>query len=208
MKEVICMHKNKTIISGKVVQIEESHKLDNNVFYRYTVEVPRMSGAADYLPCIISDKLLFNNPIEVGDLCEMDGEIRTINKMISNKGKLIVFNYVHDIQKVTLESFKQIKDKNIVYIEGYNVRKTNYRETASGRKIADMIIAHNRSYKKESYIPSIAWGLDATLASKLEVGREIFINGRFQSRPYVTKENEEKIAYEVSIHSLGVPMQD
>lgn len=198
------MHKNKTLLSGKVVEIRESHSIPNNDFYEFIVEVPRKSEAADTVPFVVSHKLLHNNPIEVGDIVSAVGEIRTVNKCVDGKNRLIVFNYLQEIEKITEEALNKIGDKNIVELQGYVVKKPVYRETGKGRRIADVLVAHNRSFGKESYIPTIAWGIDATLAKNVEVGEVVSIQGRFQSRNYRSKTGDTRTAYELSVNSMSV----
>ena len=74
-----------------------------------------------------------------------------------------------------------------------------------GREIADILIAVNRAYNKSDYIPCIIWGRNARYAGKLEVGDNIKITGRIQSRKYQKKtENgaEERTAYEISVSKI------
>lgn len=75
-----------------------------------------------------------------------------------------------------------------------------------GRDIADILLAVNRPYGKSDYVPCIAWGRDAILASRLDVGSAVNIVGRIQSREYMKNlsetETEVRVAYEVSISTL------
>ena len=75
-----------------------------------------------------------------------------------------------------------------------------------GREIADLLLAVNRAYNKSDYIPTIAWGRNARFCQNLEVGTQVKIVGRVQSRIYEKKYEdgtvEQKVAYEVSICSL------
>lgn len=83
-----------------------------------------------------------------------------------------------------------------------------YRTTPLGREITDLLIAVNRPYNKSDYIPAIAWGRNAKFAETLQIGQNIKIYGRIQSRTYQKKisENETdlKTAYEVSISKMEV----
>jgi hypothetical protein len=199
------MHKNKTLLSGKVLEIRESHSLPNMDFYEFIVEIPRKSGASDIVPFVVSHKLLHNNPVVVGDYVTAVGEIRTVNKEIDGRSRLIVFNYLQLIMKITEKALNEIADKNVVELQGYIVRKPVYRETGKGRRIADILVAHNRSFGKESYIPTIAWGIDASLAKNVKVGEAVSIQGRFQSRNYrSSKDGETKTAYELSVNSMSI----
>jgi len=191
--------KNKTLLSGKVLEIRESHSLQDNNFYEFLVEVPRKSGAFDTIPFVVSHKLLHNNPIKIGDYVSSIGEIRTINREIDGKSRLIVFNYLQEIEEISKEKLAKIGDKNVIDLQGFVVKKPVYRETGQGRRIADLLVAHNRSFGKESYIPTIAWGIDATLAKNLKVGECVSIHGRFQSRNY-----RSKTVYELSVNSMSI----
>ena len=88
------------------------------------------------------------------------------------------------------------------------MQKTCYRQTPFGREIADLLLAVNRAYNKSDYIPSIAWGRNARFCQNLEVGTEVKVVGRVQSRNYEKKFEDgtvlKKVAYEVSIGSLEV----
>ena len=87
-------------------------------------------------------------------------------------------------------------------------KKPMYRTTPLGREITDLLIAVNRPYNKSDYIPAIAWGRNAKFAETLQIGQNIKIYGRIQSRTYQKKisENETdlKTAYEVSISKMEV----
>ena len=89
---------------------------------------------------------------------------------------------------------------------GYICKKPIYRQTPFGREIADLLLAVNRAYNKSDYIPSIAWGRNARFCQNLEVGTEVKIVGRVQSRNYEKKLEDgsiiKKVAYEVSISKI------
>ena len=68
------------------------------------------------------------------------------------------------------------------------------------------------SKRQSDYIPCIAWGRTARFCENMEVGTEVKIIGRVQSRQYEKKYEdgtiENKVAYEVSVGSLEVVNQD
>ena len=105
---------------------------------------------------------------------------------------------------------EQPKEKvsNEVVLNGYICKKPIYRQTPFGREIADLLLAVNRAYNKSDYIPCIAWGRNARFCENMEVGTEVKVVGRVQSRIYEKKFEdgtvEQKVAYEVSIGSLEV----
>ena len=74
-----------------------------------------------------------------------------------------------------------------------------------------MLIAVNRSYNKSDYIPCIAWGRNARYAQDIEVGKQVSISGRIQSREYTKKigeVSETRIAYEVSLNKIYISGKD
>ena len=97
---------------------------------------------------------------------------------------------------------------NEVVLVGYICKKPIYRQTPFGREIADLLLAVNRAYNKSDYIPCIAWGRNARFCQNLEVGTEVKVVGRVQSRNYEKKHEdgsvETRVAYEVSVGSLEV----
>ena len=98
------------------------------------------------------------------------------------------------------------KNPNNIYLNGFLCKKPVYRTTPFGREITDLLVAVNRAYNKSDYIPCIAWGRNARFAGSLEVGENIKIQGRIQSRDYQKKisetENITKTAYEISISKM------
>ena len=75
-------------------------------------------------------------------------------------------------------------------------------------EISDLLLAVNRAYNKSDYIPCIAWGRTARFCQNLEVGSQVKVVGRVQSRTYEKKYEDgtcqTRVAYEVSIGSLEV----
>ena len=71
-------------------------------------------------------------------------------------------------------------------------------------------MAVNRAYNKSDYIPCIAWGRNARYMANLEVGSNIQLWGRVQSRTYqkrIGEEVEERVAYEVSVSKIELSEQ-
>ena len=106
------------------------------------------------------------------------------------------------------EMVKKDTITNEVILIGYICKKPIYRQTPFGREISDILLAVNRAYNKSDYIPCIAWGRNARFCQNLEVGSQVKIVGRVQSRMYEKKHEdgtvENRVAYEVSVGSLEV----
>ena len=106
------------------------------------------------------------------------------------------------------EMVKKDTISNEVVLVGYVCKKPIYRQTPFGREISDILLAVNRAYNKSDYIPCIAWGRNARFCQNLEVGSQVKIVGRVQSRTYEKKFEDgtvqTRVAYEVSVGSLEV----
>ncbi|HBM81286.1 MAG: single-stranded DNA-binding protein [Clostridiales bacterium] len=194
---------NKIYVEGKIASKPEfSHEMYGEGFYNFTIEVPRLSEAADILPVTISERLIESSSVDVGKNVIVEGQLRSYNKYADGGNRLILTIFARDISFTD----EKTKNPNQIFLDGYICKKPVYRTTPFGREITDMLIAVNRPYNKSDYIPAIAWGRNARFSEKLNVGDHIRIWGRVQSREYQKKisDNEvlTKTAYEVSISKM------
>lgn len=197
-------------IGGKVVtELEFSHEIYEEKFYRFYVETKRMSDYTDKLPIIISERLVNIGDIKIGEIVHVEGQFRSYNQIIEGKSKLVLSIFAKDIELVQDESILTLNDATFI---GFICKKPIYRKTPLGREIADVLLAVNRTYKKSDYIPCILWGRNAKFCEKVEVGTRLKLNGRIQSRNYEKKLEDgtviPKVAYEVSIAKLSVDRAD
>ncbi len=191
---------NKIEISG-IVSSESrfSHKIYGEGFYNFDISVERLSGSADIIPVTISERLFNKDELTVGKEIKIDGQIRSYNSSSESRNRLVISVFAREIY------YGEGNNENAVQLNGFICRKPVYRTTPMGREIADILIAVNRAYNKSDYIPCIIWGRNARYAGKLEVGDNIKITGRIQSRKYQKKtENgaEERTAYEISVSKI------
>ena len=132
------------------------------------------------------------------------GQFRSYNNYTESGNKLILTVFARDIE-INPEEVN-LKNPNYIYLNGFLCKKPVYRTTPFGREITDILIAVNRAYNKSDYIPCIAWGRNARFAGSLEVGENIKIWGRIQSREYQKKISETesitKTAYEISVSKM------
>lgn len=206
---------NHLILMGKVTSEKRfSHEIYGECFYIFDLEVPRLSDTSDIIPVTISERLIQDEKMLVGSKVLIRGQFRSYNSYENEKNKLILTVFAKDIfyeeeieEKLESEESKE-QTSNEVILTGYICKKPIYRQTPFGREIADLLLAVNRAYNKSDYIPAIAWGRTARFCQNLEVGTEVKVTGRVQSRSYEKKFEDgttiTKVAYEVSIGSLEV----
>ncbi len=197
------MLNNKIYLEGKVVsELEYSHEMYGEGFYTFALEVQRLSDSVDLLNVTISERLLAGFDISIGKEVIVEGQLRSYNKFVEGTNKLILTVFARNIEECTEKS----KNPNEIFLDGYICKEPVYRTTPFGREIADVLLAVNRAYNKSDYIPTIAWGRNSRFCQTLEVGDNIKVWGRLQSREYQKKISEtetvKKIAYEVSISKM------
>lgn len=197
---------NNVCISGRITSKEPkfSHEIFGEKFYIFDLEVKRLSENEDIIPIVISEREPCFSRIEDGDYVYIEGQFRSYNKHNEKKNKLMLNVMMNELYFID-EADKDM-DTNSITLCGFVCREVNYRKTPLGREIADILLAVNRPYGKSDYIPCIAWGRNARFASGFEVGDEIRISGRIQSRNYFKRVSDETLeqrtAYEVSIAKI------
>ena len=197
------LENNYLTLVGKVTGEKEfSHEIYGEKFYRFSLSIARLSGNADIIPITISERLITDETLTEGKKLLIKGQFRSYNSYENEKNRLILTVFARNIEPCIEKS----KNPNEIFLDGYICKEPVYRKTPFGREIADVLLAVNRAYNKSDYIPTIAWGRNSRFCQTLEVGDNIRVWGRLQSREYQKKISEtevvKKIAYEVSISKM------
>ncbi len=205
------LENNHLVLVGKVTSDKKfSHEIYGESFYIFDLEVARLSGNSDIIPITISERLILEKELEIGDKVAIEGQFRSYNSYENEKNRLILTVFAKDIKYLSEEDEENSSEKvsNEVTLIGYICKKPIYRQTPFGREISDILLAVNRAYNKSDYIPAIAWGRNARFCQNIEVGTKVKITGRVQSRNYEKKfddgTTQTRTAYEVSISSLEI----
>ena len=191
--------KNNAIIAGEVCSVPTKYDCYGENFYAFSLSVKRTSGVADILTVNISQNLL--GKIAVGDKVAFEGQVRTYNRIIDDKSRLIIVFFA--LNKIEYE-----KDVNQVELHGYLCKTPVFRTTPRNREICDALVAVDRERGYSDYIPCIVWGRTARLVGDLSTGAEIRLSGRLQSREYEKRtpnDIEKRTAYEVSVNRICDP---
>ena len=192
-------------IAGKIVSdFEFSHEVYGEGFYMVDVSVNRLSNFVDYIPVMVSERLIDTTQNYIGQYIYVTGQFRSYNRHEEKKNRLVLSVFARELE--FMEQEEEDVKSNQIFLDGYICKEPIYRKTPLGREIADLLIAVNRSYGKSDYIPCICWGRNARFASGFSVGAHVQIWGRIQSREYVKKlnelETEKRVAYEVSVSKI------
>ena len=190
-------HTNNIItLRGELAALPEfSHENHGRRFYRFELNVRRLSGNVDTLPVIAESSLLDTVDLSGGEMIAVTGQIRSHNLRENGNRRLLIFVFASTI---TAEDGDPM---NHVLLEGPLCREPNYRCTPLGREICDAMLAVPRAFRRADYIPCILWGRTAQEIAECHTRDLIRICGRLQSRRYTKQTDEgplERIAYEVS----------
>ncbi len=190
-------HTNNMIsLRGELVGLPEfSHENHGRLFYRFELDVPRLSGTVDRLPVIAEASLLEQLDLSGGDMIGVTGQVRSHNLRSDGSRRLLIFVFASEL------SAEEGDPVNHVLLEGPLCREPTYRRTPLGREICDTMLAVPRAFHRADYIPCILWGRTAQEVAGCHARDRIRVCGRLQSRRY-TKVTDagpvERVAYEVS----------
>ena len=194
---------NQIILRGCLSSLPQfSHENHGKQFYRFVLEVPRLSGAVDLLPVIAQDTVLGSLDPCGGQMLTVTGQIRSHNIRQDGVRHLLIFVFA---QTIVAEDGDAIND---VTLCGPICKEPNYRRTPLGREICDVMLALPRAYSRADYLPCILWGRTAQEAASHHTRDMICIQGRLQSRIYtkLTQDGlQEHTAYEISALTAHFP---
>lgn len=196
--EVITMEQfeNQVLLRGTIQNLPQfSHENHGRKFYRFYLEVPRLSGTVDTLPIIAELGVLQTLDLSGGGSIRVEGQIRSHNLSDETGRHLLVFVFA---SLLVAEDGPAI---NEVRVTGSICKTPNYRRTPLGREICDVMLAVPRAFKRADYLPCILWGRTAQEGARCVIRDQLHIYGRLQSRlytKYLDDGPQERTAYEIS----------
>lgn len=172
-----------------------SHENHGHRFFRFVLEVPRLSGATDLLPVVVHEQILNTIDPCAGSMLTVTGQIRSHNQRSDGTRHLLIFVFASGL---TVEDGEPIND---VILEGPICKEPIFRRTPLGREICDIMVAVPRSFRRADYLPCILWGRTAQKIALFHTSDRVRITGRLQSRIYTKQTPDgtiERTAYEIS----------
>ena len=190
--------RNEVLLEGVALETPSlSHENHSTRFYRFPLQVPRLSGQVDTLPILLPESML--PQVTEGGNLRVQGQLRSFNNRSGVGSRLVLTVYAQHLSPGLDEPCNQI------LLSGTLCKPPVFRRTPLGRSICDLMLAAPRRYGRADYLPVIAWGQLAVRAGRLQVGDPLSLEGRVQSRTYhkVTDlGTEARVAYEVSMMHL------
>ncbi|HBE9444572.1 single-stranded DNA-binding protein [Clostridioides difficile] len=146
------------------------------IFYENRLSI-KTGDKEDVINLLFNKKLISN--LKKGNRVNINGQIRTTNKVVNGKNKLLVYVYVLDVKYTEEKTYL-----NIAELEGYLCCEKNYWNTPKTGASCNTKLRVYRYYEKADYIPIVLWGVNATTCNKFELNTKIKVSGRFISRQY------------------------
>ena len=194
---------NQITLRGSLMNLPQySHENHGKRFFRFTLEVPRLSGTVDLLPIVAEESVLNQLDLSGGEMLTVFGQIRSYNQRMEGARRLLIFVFAHTM---IAEEGEPIND---VVLEGVLCREPTFRRTPLGREICDVMLAVPRSFHRADYLPCILWGRTAQEGARCHARDPVRICGRLQSRIYTKLSDsgaEERTAYEISALTAEFP---
>lgn len=183
-------------LRGTLTELPQfSHENHGKRFFRFCLEVPRLSGTVDILPVIAEEEKLNRLDPCGGGMITVTGQVRSHNSRTETTRHLMIFVFAATVLAEDGEPL------NEVLLEGPLCKEPVYRRTPLGREICDIMLAVPRAFRRADYLPCILWGRTALEISACHTRDQIQLVGRLQSRVYtkLTEQGpQERTAYEIS----------
>ena len=106
---------NKITLCGTVVEAPEySHEVFCESFYTFKLKIGRLSGQADILPVMVSERLMSGFEIAIDRRFLIEGQLRSYNIVTENKSRLQLQTFARDISEAQSD-----EDINNIVLDGY-----------------------------------------------------------------------------------------
>ena len=163
--------RNEVLLEGIALEAPAlSHENHGTRFYRFPLQVPRLSGTPDTLPVLVPEALL--TAVRLEDPLRVRGQLRSFNNRSGVGNRLVLTVYAQAMDPGSGEPC------NRILLSGALCKPPIFRRTPLGRSICDLMLAVSRRYGRADYLPVIAWGQLAVQAARLQVGDTLSLEGR------------------------------
>ena len=143
MADKMCENNQVTIMGEIVSDFSYSHEVYGEGFYMVEVSVHRLSSFVDYIPVMVSERLVNVQESAEGKCVYITGQFRSFNRHEEHKNRLVLSVFAREFELV--EQFEEENAANQIFLDGFICKESVYRKTPLGREIADLLVAVNRS---------------------------------------------------------------
>jgi len=119
---------NQVSIVGEIVSdFRFSHEVYGEGFYVVDVAVNRLSNFMDYIPLMISERLIDVNEDYIGQTIYVMGQFRSFNRHEEKKNRLVLSVFVRELE--LLDEIDEDMKTNQIFLDGYICKDPIYRKT-------------------------------------------------------------------------------
>lgn len=155
--------RNQITLRGSLLALPQlSHENHNKQFFRFLLEVPRLSGVVDILPVIAEGSVLDTLDLSGGGMLTVSGQDSLHNLRENGRRHLSIFVFAAHICAEDGEAMNQC------LLDGIVCREPTYRRTPLGREICDVMLAVPRDSGVRTIFP-VFYG--AELPPRLQIAR-------------------------------------
>ncbi len=131
--------RNEVLLEGVALETPSlSHENHSTRFYRFPLQVPRLSGQVDTLPILLPESML--PQVTEGGNLRVQGQLRSFNNRSGVGSRLVLTVYARSISPGLDEPCNQIT------LSGTLCKPPVFRRTPLGRSICDLMLAAPRRY--------------------------------------------------------------
>ena len=147
---------NQVTIMGEIVSdFVFSHEVYGEGFYMVEVSVNRLSNFVDYIPVMVSERLVDVSNSLQGQNVYVTGQFRSFNRHEEHKNRLVLSVFAREFELIDDTQDQQEAATNEIFLDGFICKESVYRKTPLGREIADLLVAVNRSYGNVYHVKAL-----------------------------------------------------
>ena len=120
MADKMCENNQVTIMGEIVSDFSYSHEVYGEGFYMVEVSVHRLSSFVDYIPVMVSERLVNVQESAEGKCVYITGQFRSFNRHEEHKNRLVLSVFAREFELV--EQFEEENAANQIFLDGLSVR--------------------------------------------------------------------------------------
>lgn len=132
MADKMCENNQVTIMGEIVSDFSYSHEVYGEGFYMVEVSVHRLSSFVDYIPVMVSERLVNVQESAEGKCVYITGQFRSFNRHEEHKNRLVLSVFAREFELV--EQFEEENAANQIFLDGFICKESVYRKTPLGRR--------------------------------------------------------------------------
>ena len=152
MADKMCENNQVTIMGEIVSDFSYSHEVYGEGFYMVEVSVHRLSSFVDYIPVMVSERLVNVQESAEGKCVYITGQFRSFNRHEEHKNRLVLSVFAREFELV--EQFEEENAANQIFLDGFICWGRNAR-FASGFEVGSHVQIWGRIQSRE-YVKKVS----------------------------------------------------